>query len=174
MGGCSPVGLWCYSSGHCSGVSPDSLFTSRTGPSDLASPKTAAKIESESKAEKASGMPAKFGLVPVGAYRIRASTDGPCRGGEVWPGTCREPNDRTRVGAYRIRASADAGEFGLVHVGAYRIRLTTRPRGAERSCQPGTKKGIPICLGMPFNHSGVSVGRMQFAPTTGYPIPPAT
>ena len=49
----------------------------------------------------------------------------------------------------------------------------TDPAGPNDPCQPGTKKGIPICLGMPFNHSGVSVGRMQFAPTTGYPIPPA-
>ena len=57
--------------------------------------------------------------------------------------------------------------------GTCRGVLHTPHHTALRS-RTGTKKGIPICLGMPFNHSGVSVGRMQFAPTTGYPIPPAT
>ena len=81
---------------------------------------------------------------------------------------------RVHVGAYCIRASADACEFGRVPVGAYCIRPIERSHRAEQSTPTGHKKGTPICLGMPFNHSGVSVGRMQFAPTTGYPIPPAT
>ena len=53
-------------------------------------------------------------------------------------------------------------KMACTHVGAYRIRPTIRPpRG-----RTGTKKGIPICLGMPFNHSGGVCGRLRIFPGT--------
>ena len=101
-----------------------------------------------------------------GKNRIRKQSgkgirDGPCGGSEVWPGTCGGVSHTGVYGRLRIWPGTCRGVLHTPH--------HTAPAGPN-----GHKKGIPICLGMPFNHSGVSVGQMQFAPTTGYPIPPAT